>query len=736
MTRPHVTTWPVGLGIVATIAGAVSFAVCFVIGASNAWLGGSLALALLGLGLALAYWGRDLADDQVIAGRYPVPPDDPEGGAALATQLDEHASVITRRSFLSKALVLGIGVFALSQVVLLGALGPLPGDSLRTTGWRKGRRLVDSEGEPVTRDVLASGGFLVAFPEGSDQKADSQIVLLHFVNGEFTPAARARDVEPRGLRRLLARLHPRRLLRGPVRRRGPAAAVPVPPVDVRRPQRRRAHQRPGEPPAAAAAAGHRRRGRAVRAERLHRAHRPRLLERVMKKSDHDLKRGLGKAFGVRTSPLRPAGRWLHTNLGGSRLLREELRHIFPDSWAFFLGEIAMYCFIILVATGIFLALFFQASEAPVIYEGSYEPLAGAEMSIAYDSVLQLSLDVPAGLLMRQLHHWAALVFVGALIIHMIRMFVTAAYRRPRRINWLIGLSLVLLVGMNGLMGYSLPDDLLSGTGLRISFAITESIPFVGPALATLLFGGEFPSGGLIARVYPVHIFLLPAAIGGLLGAHLGLLWLQRHTQFPGPGRSDRVIVGTPMVPAYALRTTGYLLLVAGVCTAFAAFVQINPVWLYGPYRAWDATTAAQPDWYMGWLEGGVRMMPGWDIQIGGLLIPALFWPAVVLPGLIFTPLFLVPWIDWVANRDGAFHNVLLLPGQHPARTALAAGFITFLSLLLVAGGNDVFAFAYGWSQPWLLEVLQWLTIVLPPVVAVVTYALLRGGARRWASTVR
>ncbi|MGE5228947.1 MAG: cytochrome b, partial [Deltaproteobacteria bacterium] len=143
-----------------------------------------------------------------------------------------------------------------------------------------------------------------------------------------------------------------------------------------------------------------------------------------------------------------------------------------------------------------------------------------------------------------------------------------------------------------------------------------------------------------------------------------------------------------------------------------------------------------PDWYMGWLEGGVRMMPGWDIQIGGLLIPALFWPAVVLPGLIFTPLFLVPWIDWVANRDGAFHNVLLLPGQHPARAAVAAGFITFLTVLLVAGGNDVFAFVYGWSQPWLLEILQWLTIVLPPLVAVLTYALMRAGARRWASTVR
>jgi ubiquinol-cytochrome c reductase cytochrome b subunit len=452
--------------------------------------------------------------------------------------------------------------------------------------------------------------------------------------------------------------------------------------------------------------------------------------------DHDLKRGLGSAFGVRKSPLRPAGRWLDTNLGGSGILRDELRHIFPDSWAFFLGEIALYCFIVLVATGIFLTLFFQASEAPVVYEGSYAPLAGAEVSAAYDSVLGLSLDVPAGLLVRQVHHWAALVFVGALIIHLLRMFLTAAYRRPRRLNWLFGFTLLILVGLNGLFGYSLPDDLLSGTGLRIAYSITESIPFIGAAMATLLFGGEFPTGAIIGRIYPVHIFLLPAGIAGLLGAHLGLLWMQRHTQFPGPGRSDRTVVGTPMVPAYALRTTGYLLLVAGICTAFGAFVQINPVWLYGPYRAWDATTAAQPDWYMGWLEGAVRMMPGWDIQIGGLLIPAIFWPAVILPGLIFTPLALVPWIDWATTRDGDFHNVLMLPGQHPARTAWAAGFVTFLSVLLVAGGNDVFAFVWGWSQPTLLYILQWLTVVLPPVVALVTYAIVRVRARRWASTAR
>ncbi len=253
-----------------------------------------------------------------------------------------------------------------------------------------------------------------------------------------------------------------------------------------------------------------------------------------------------------------------------------------------------------------------------MYQGSYQPLVGVPMSDAYSSVVDLSMNVRAGLLIRQVHHWAALVFVAALIIHLLRMFFTGAYRRPRRINWIIGLSLLLLVGFNGLMGYSLPDDLLSGTGLRIAYSITESIPFVGPPLASLLFGGDFPTTGIIARIYPVHIFLLPAAIAGLLGrAPRPALAAAPHASSRASGRDDRTIVGTPMVPAYALRTTGYFMLIAGVLTAFGGLVQINPVWLYGPFLATDATTSAQPDWYMGWLEGAVRMMPGWDIHIGG-----------------------------------------------------------------------------------------------------------------------
>ena len=191
-----------------------------------------------------------------------------------------------------------------------------------------------------------------------------------------------------------------------------------------------------------------------------------------------------------------------------------------------------------------------------------------------------------------------------------------------------------------------------------------------------------------------------------------------------------------MVPAYALRSGGYLLLVAGVLTAFGGLLQINPVWLYGPYTAWDSTTSAQPDWYMGWLEGAVRLFPGWDIQIGGFLLPAVFWPAVVLPGLIFTPLFLWPWLDGLALRDHGFHNVLQLPSERPGRAAIGAGFITFLSVLLVAGGNDVFATAFGFDLLLFQRTLQVLVIVLPPLVALFTYVVLRRRAQRWLATGR
>ncbi len=423
-------------------------------------------------------------------------------------------------------------------------------------------------------------------------------------------------------------------------------------------------------------------------------------------------------------------RWVDENLGGAGFVRRSLQHIFPDHWSFFLGEIALYCFIVLVGTGIFLSLFFKASGEQVIYQGSYEPLRGTTMSAAYSSVLHITFDVRGGLLVRQIHHWSALVFVGALLLHVCRLFFTGAYRRPRRLNWIIGVTLLLLVMANGFTGYSAPDDLLSGTGLRITFSIIESIPLIGPWLAFLIFGGNFPSGAFLARLFPLHILLLPGLIAALLGLHLAMLWRQKHTVYRSSGGDDRTIVGTPLFPNYALRTGGYFFLVGGMLAALGAFLQVNPVWLYGPYQPWSATSAAQPDWYTGWLEGALRLFPAWDIHIGGFLLPAIFWPGVVLPLLLFGFLYYWPWLDVRITGDRGFHNVLQSPVDRPGRTALGAAILAALAALLVAGGDDVIAVIFGANFRTLVWILRGCVLALPPLVAVAVYYLCRHRRRQ------
>src|SRR5436309_12093197 len=204
--------------------------------------------------------------------------------------------------------------------------------------------------------------------------------------------------------------------------------------------------------------------------------------------------------------------WVDSWTGLGSFARTALGKVFPDHWSFLLGEVALFCLVILVATGTFLTFFFVPSQAPATYQGSYQPIAGSSVSSAYESVLRLSFDVRAGLLMRQVHHWTALIFIGAIVIHLCRVFFTGAFRRPREINWLIGFGLLTFAIGEGFTGYSLPDDLLSGTGLRIAYSVLLSIPFAGPNLAFLAFRGPFPGLAVLSRLFVLHIMLLPALL--------------------------------------------------------------------------------------------------------------------------------------------------------------------------------------------------------------------------------
>ncbi|HEU5002509.1 MAG TPA: ubiquinol-cytochrome c reductase cytochrome b subunit [Actinomycetota bacterium] len=417
--------------------------------------------------------------------------------------------------------------------------------------------------------------------------------------------------------------------------------------------------------------------------------------------------------------------WLDDRLGGSSFAAEALNKVFPDHWAFLLGEIALYCFTVLVLTGTFLTFFFTASTAPTVYRGAYAPLNGAHVSSAYASVVRLSFDVRAGLVMRQIHHWTAVVFVAAIVAHLCRIFFTGAFRRPREINWVIGVVLLILAIFNGFTGYSLPDDLLSGTGLRIAYSIAISIPVIGTWIAFLLFGGPYGSPGIIGRLFVIHILFIPALIGALLGAHLGIVWRQKHSQFPGPGRLEGNVVGEKLWPTYAAKSMGLFFGVAAVVSALGGLLQINPVWQYGPYVVSQVSSPAQPDWYLGWLEGALRIFPAWETRVFGFEIPNAFFPAVLLPGITFTLLFAWPFIESWATGDHLPHHLLDRPRDRPVRTALGLATLTFYTVLLAAGSNDLLA---KWFQA-PVEVITWtfrvLVIVLPLVVGFVVYRLMK-----------
>ncbi|THA60664.1 cytochrome bc complex cytochrome b subunit [Streptomyces sp. A0958] len=418
----------------------------------------------------------------------------------------------------------------------------------------------------------------------------------------------------------------------------------------------------------------------------------------------------------------PAGErvadWADGRLGIYSLAKSNMRKIFPDHWSFMLGEICLYSFIIIILTGVYLTLFFHPSMNEVVYHGPYEPMQGIRMSEAYASTLNISFDVRGGLLVRQIHHWAAVIFLAGMFVHMFRVFFTGAYRKPREINWLFGFLLFVLGMFTGFTGYSLPDDLLSGTGVRFTQGAILSVPVVGTYISMFLFGGEFPGGDLIARFYSIHILLLPGIMLGLVVGHLILVFYHKHTQFAGPGRTNKNVVGMPLLPVYMAKAGGFFFLVFGFIAIIAAIATINPIWALGPYRPDQVSTGAQPDWYMGFAEGFVRVMPGWEINLWGhTLVLGVFIPLVVF-GLVLGLLALYPFIESWITGDKREHHILDKPRNAPTRTALGVAWVTIYFVMLVGGGNDIWATHFSLS----LNAISWFVRVaffVGPVLAFV-----------------
>ncbi|PJJ55070.1 cytochrome b [Compostimonas suwonensis] len=404
-----------------------------------------------------------------------------------------------------------------------------------------------------------------------------------------------------------------------------------------------------------------------------------------------------------------------TSISGA--VKEFGRKIFPDHWSFLLGEVALYSFIVILLSGTFLTFFFQASMVETHYTGSFVPLKGMEMSAAMDSTLNISFDIRGGLLMRQIHHWAALLFIAAIGLHMLRIFFTGAFRKPREVNWVIGFVLFVLALGEGFTGYSLPDDLLSGNGLRIIDGMLLGIPVVGTWMTYLLFGGEFPGTDIVGRLYSLHILLLPLMVIAFIAIHLMFVVIHKHTQFPGAGRTQKNVVGYPVLPVYAAKAGGFFFIVFGVIAVIASLVTINPIWNYGPYDPSPVSAGTQPDWYIGFADGMLRLIPsGWEFVwldrtwSMNIIVPVLI--LVVFLGVVFMYPFLEAWI----TGDKREHHILDRPRNAPTRTAIGAAGVTFYAVMWAAASSDIIATHFHLTMESVIYTLQAL-LILGPFIA-------------------
>lgn len=405
-------------------------------------------------------------------------------------------------------------------------------------------------------------------------------------------------------------------------------------------------------------------------------------------------------------------------------MKRQFNKVFPTNWSFLLGEIALYSFLVLLITGVYLTLFFDPSMAEVVYDGVYQPLRGLEMSRAYETTIDISFEVRGGLFVRQIHHWAALMFAAAIMVHLARVFFTGSFRKPREANWVIGSLLLILAMFEGYFGYTLPDDLLSGIGLRAAMSsISLGMPVIGTWLHWVIFGGDFPGDIIIPRLYVAHVLLIPAIILALIGVHLALVWYQKHTQFPGPGRTEQNVVGVRILPVFMVKSGAFFAMTVGILGLMGGLLQINPIWTLGPYRVSQVSAGSQPDFYMMWTEGMARIFPAWEIYIGNYTIPAPVWVALFM-GLVFVLLATYPFIEKRVTGDTAHHNLAQRPRDVPVRTGIGAMAIALYMVLTLSAMNDIIALKFHIS----LNATTWIgriaMVVLPPIVYFITY--------RWA----
>ncbi|MBO1752505.1 cytochrome bc complex cytochrome b subunit [Actinotalea sp. BY-33] len=391
---------------------------------------------------------------------------------------------------------------------------------------------------------------------------------------------------------------------------------------------------------------------------------------------------------------------------------------------------AVASMLVLAFTGILLAFTYTPSSEMVTYDGPYAPLVGAEVSAAFDSTMDISFAQIGGMLIRQTHHWAALLMPAAMVLQILALFFTGGFRRPRRAGWVLLTLAFLTVLLAGWSGYALPDDMLSGTGLRIVEGVVLGIPVIGTRLVSWMFGGRFP-GEIVEHLYPVHVLIAPTLVVLLL---LTRGWLAYRHGSPGPagtGTPVQASLGLRLWPDAAMRAVGLTAITSSVLVLLGATSTINPIWTYGPTSAGNVGAGSQPDWYMGFLDGALRLVPaGWETEwFGWTWTFAILAPLAVV-GVYFVLVIAYPFVEsWVTN-DSAEHHVLDRPRNVPVRTGIGVAGALFYGILWAAAGSDVLATTFSISFEAIITTLQVALVVGPPLAFGITRRIGIGLQRR------
>ena len=411
----------------------------------------------------------------------------------------------------------------------------------------------------------------------------------------------------------------------------------------------------------------------------------------------------------------------------STLLTRLAQHRVHLRWSNLFGVVTFACLLVLAVTGVLLMFTYTPSNELVTYDGPYEPLQGTTVTAAFDSTMRISFEQTGGLLVRQTHHWAALVMPASIIMQLLVTFFTGGFRRPRRLSWVLLVGAFVLTLAAGWSGYALPDDMLSGTGLRIVEGVVLSIPFIGVWAANLMFGGRFP-GEILENLYPLHVAFAPILIAVAIVARAALALRHGQPDQPGPASGS---LGLRLWPDAVLRAAGMVGITGAVLVLLGATSTISPIWAYGPVSVGEVGAGSQPDWYMGFLDGALRLVPvGWETEwLGWTVTFATLVPLVVVGGY-FAFLIVYPYVEEWVNQDREPHHVLDRPRNVPVRTGIGVAGALFYGILWGAASADIVSTEFSVPFETIITTLQVALLLGPPLAFEATRRLCVGLQRK------